>query len=520
MFKNKGVLFFIFLSAPATAGVFPNGILRDHGHTGPGDGGLLHTSTVTAQNLLKIGGISLTPGSLVQGPGGNSFNGGILTQSVTANGPYQVDAYQISPTTGTAPDWGPITENVWQRTSDQSTNFQRISLTAMAAWAGPGLNDEANDYRLQQEASGTSPVLPLKFTAQHNSSGGLVEYETFNSTYSASSTSNSVAQTVDFFRRIDPPFSTGNNWGLSVGQLWSATSKVLTSAGQQDSPYINIFGNAYDTSLHQADWKIYADVTSNAGASALTFYNRIDGAAYAQKFAFDDQGAATFYTNAGNNVTFQTGGVNTLVVGGTAVGSSYPITIGSANIVFSTASMGNLGSVYYLARGGGSTLGLNVPTSANFQLMVNNVLVGNWNGSGLQVTGSITASSHTVINAATTGGQAVTSGNTNLLTETETIDRNGEFTTSSFTVTIAGYYLISGKADTATTAGTGCILFRKNGSAISGATSCSPTIGADLSLSLTWVENLVVNDVIDMSGSAASDTMTFSNKVLTITRLP
>ena len=56
----------------------------------------------------------------------------------------------------------------------------------------------------------------------------------------------------------------------------------------------------------------------------------------------------------------------------TQVGSSVPIEIVHAHLAFTVASMGGAGSTYYIARGGGRTFGINVPTSARFDILVNN----------------------------------------------------------------------------------------------------------------------------------------------------
>lgn len=53
------------------------------------------------------------------------------------------------------------------------------------------------------------------------------------------------------------------------------------SAGTRDSHNLVLQGSSYDTSGHNTDWKIFVDVTANAGDSTLLFQTRIDAAAYA-----------------------------------------------------------------------------------------------------------------------------------------------------------------------------------------------------------------------------------------------
>ena len=88
---------------------------------------------------------------------------------------------------------------------------------------------------------------------------------------------------------------------LQVGvQLTSATDVVildapdLGGAGQQDSHSILWTGLAFDSVPHDADWKAFVDVTSNAGASTWTLQSRIDAAGYATRMSVTDAGVATF----------------------------------------------------------------------------------------------------------------------------------------------------------------------------------------------------------------------------------
>lgn len=141
----------------------------------------------------------------------------------------------------------------------------------------------------------------------------------------------------------------------------------------------------------------------------------------------------------------------------------------------------------------------------------------------LHVVGEILASSMTVINGRDPTGFAATAGTSNIFAWTETIDRLGEFVTSSFTVVLPGYYEVSVNSEVAGTASTGCIFLKKNGTAITGAQNCSvgpAAVALTMSNSLTWIENLAAADIISVWGSGAGATATFDNLTLSIRRLP
>jgi hypothetical protein len=68
----------------------------------------------------------------------------------------------------------------------------------------------------------------------------------------------------------------------------------LGGAGQQDSHSLLWTGLAFDSVPHDADWKAFVDVTSNAGVSTWTLQSRIDAASYATRMSVTDTGVATF----------------------------------------------------------------------------------------------------------------------------------------------------------------------------------------------------------------------------------
>jgi hypothetical protein len=223
-------------------------------------------------NILEV-----TPGNPANGPGGNTFDGGILTHSVT--GDHQVAAYHVAQFSGLPAEWGPITEYVSHRVYG-GTDFERISFTSMAAWAGPALNDAAADYRIQMEAGGTGTLRPLKITTQDNDSGLSYEYQTFQ-----------ADGNVRFFRRTDSPGDTGNNLAVILGQQARGIANVLTANGTQDSPKLVWESSTYDGSLHTSAFKAYTDATSNAGAANWILSYQLDAGSEVAKLVVTSAGA-------------------------------------------------------------------------------------------------------------------------------------------------------------------------------------------------------------------------------------
>ena len=276
-------------------------------------------SGITQIKYGDTGILTADIGSAAAGPGGNVYNGGIITQNVS--GEYQVSAYQLAPTShASKPEWGPITEFVLQRTSDQSTNFQRISFTAMSDWAGPALNDGATDYRLQQEASGAKNILDFKITSQKNDTGWHLEYFDFL-----------AGGSIQAFRRTDSPAPTGDALEFFLEQEKRGTSNVLTASGTQNSPAFRMTGKGYDTSLHDADWKLFVNVSSTGAASSLRVQTRKDNAAYSTIIDLIDSGTLGLYGS------FALGSANpgvssNLVINATNVGAFGTVPVDSASL--------------------------------------------------------------------------------------------------------------------------------------------------------------------------------------------
>lgn len=265
----------------------------------------------------NLGSLTVTPGNTTQGPGGGAYDGGILTHKPT--GDYQVSAYQVHPTPGLVPSWGPISEFVVARTHDQATNLQRWSFTAMAEWAGPNPTDQARDYRLQQEASGTQPILDTKITSQHNSTGWLVEYLDFL-----------AGGSIQAFRRTDSPAPSGDALEFILEQERRTTAPVLTSAGVQNSPALRFTGKGYDSSLHDADWKLFASMYSTAGGSNLRVQTRKDSSSYTTLLDLADTGVLGVYGSIALGST-NTGTGSSKVINATNGGAFGTVAIDSAS---------------------------------------------------------------------------------------------------------------------------------------------------------------------------------------------
>ncbi len=141
----------------------------------------------------------------------------------------------------------------------------------------------------------------------------------------------------------------------------------------------------------------------------------------------------------------------------------------------------------------------------------------------LDVTGNVRLSSVSVVDAYNSSFGAVTAASTSTLTWTEVTDRLGEFVTSSFTATMAGYYQVIAEAGAAQTAGSGCLLLKVNGTTIAGGNVCTTGVTAlasVLTLSENRILNLSANDIVRIDGSATTANVTFQNMTLTINRIP
>lgn len=128
-----------------------------------------------------------------------------------------------------------------------------------------------------------------------------------------------------------------------------------------------------------------------------------------------------------------------------------------------------------------------------------------------------------IVDAFNTSFGSITSGSTSTLTWTEVTDRNNEFVTSTFTVVSPGFYEINVQANASQTAGTGCLLIKKNNVTVTGANVCTTgatALATVLGIVDDRILSLAAGDTIYIAGSAASANVTFQNMTLTIQRKP
>lgn len=144
-------------------------------------------------------------------------------------------------------------------------------------------------------------------------------------------------------------------------------------------------------------------------------------------------------------------------------------------------------------------------------------------GVALSVVGNVVLSSASVIDVYSDSFGSVTAGSTSTVTWTEVVDRLGEFVTSSFTVTIPGYYEIVAHSGASQTAGTACLILKKNGTSPAGATVCNQGVtglASVLDVSLTRIMSLVAGDIIRIDAAAVTANATFQKMTMTIKRVP
>lgn len=78
-------------------------------------------------------------------------------------------------------------------------------------------------------------------------------------------------------------------------------SPDLIGVGTIDSHAVLWTGQGFDSGQHDADWKAFVDVTSNAAASTWTLQSRIDAVGFANRLQIDDQGNTTLNSAASLN---------------------------------------------------------------------------------------------------------------------------------------------------------------------------------------------------------------------------
>ena len=124
---------------------------------------------------------------------------------------------------------------------------------------------------------------------------------------------------------------------------------ALGGAGQRDSHTLIFQGRSNDGSAHTIDWKLYNDVTSNAGASQLVIASNLDGGSFSNWLTIADSGQVTGGNFLGANFTTAGGSVvddvinaaTGFTVAGVATSGQY-LRGNGTNIVLSAIQSGDL----------------------------------------------------------------------------------------------------------------------------------------------------------------------------------
>lgn len=243
-----------------------------------------------------------------------------------------------------------------------------------------------------------------------------------------------------------------NTFRLASGgtEALAIESTPLTGAdGQMDSPWFIISGSGRSSAVtYVADWAIYTDVTSNAGASSFVFANRIGGAAYVTKFLLTDTGILQL---SGDTITF--GAVNLSYLGVTGRDIDFPDASGT--VALTTAATFTGASAIWNGA----------------------VIAGQFGGTGVNNSGkTITVSGNVVIGSTTNTVSLLTSGNTSV-----TLPTTGTLATLAGAETITGKVSYNGLVITANTGAitTGTWTASVIGQAYGGT-------GSNLSAGATW----------------------------------
>lgn len=140
---------------------------------------------------------------------------------------------------------------------------------------------------------------------------------------------------------IAPTWTALHTWnsGTTAGNLILLDMAQPGSAGTRDSHWLQLRGTSFDTGGHNADWRFFVDVTSNAAASTWRLQTRIDAASFADAFTVTDGGAGVFAgsisasnlsgTNTGDQTITLSGDVSGIGTAGitTAIGAN-KVTLG------------------------------------------------------------------------------------------------------------------------------------------------------------------------------------------------
>ena len=164
------------------------------------------------------------------------------------------------------------------------------------------INVQGTASEITSSGSGVAPVLSLDAT--------VVQTD--------------VAKTFTTLQTFDPGTTPAQAILLSIAQPGGA--------GQRDSHFLDLTGTSFDTGGHDADWRAFVDVTSNAAASTFTLQSRIDVAAFASRLTITDGGVVTATTFVGA----LTGNASTATAlaadGGNCTGNNFALGVDASGI--------------------------------------------------------------------------------------------------------------------------------------------------------------------------------------------
>lgn len=289
-----------------------------------------NSNTTTLQSGAPASSITFTlPNSLPASAGCLQVNSsGIISQTGSACGSGG----------GGSPEWSAIidpvanlslamaaytTSFVWGATTGSSNLF---SLADTASNTGTG-------YVLNVNTASGSAAKPVRFAAGGTSDGvemttagvlaaiGAGEIRATVANPSAtigltatngSSTSAMRADAAPALSQAIVPTWTGLhtfNPGTTPATAVLIDINSLGTAGTRDSNWLVMRGRSNDGSTHLTEWKQFVDVTSNAGASQLTFESRIDAGSFAPRLTIGDDGAVSGGAFSGDSFTASGGSI-------------------------------------------------------------------------------------------------------------------------------------------------------------------------------------------------------------------
>lgn len=366
------------VSLPARSGYFGTSVLLGVGSSVTGQAvfsNSSNTNTTTLQSGAPSSSISITlPATLPASVGCLQISStGVITQTGSACGAGggSVEWQAITDPTGNeALAMGAYTTAwTWNATTGANNLF---TLTDTASNTGTG-------YIASIGTAASSSAKPIRITAGGTSNGvemttagalvaigsGEIRATTANPSATIGLTANNGSATTAMRSDATPALSqaiaptwTGLhtfNPGTTPQSAILLTINAIGSPGTRDSHDITFRGRSDNGTPHTVDWKLLADVTTNAGASQFVVRSNLDGGSFSDWLTIADNGliaggdffGATFTTAGGSilddDINAATGfTVNSLATNGTilrANGTRY------AASSFTMATPGTTGNV-------------------------------------------------------------------------------------------------------------------------------------------------------------------------------